>query len=167
VVFLLSGEPIEQEGRVHHGMMALAGGLAVLMALGSAGGVGAAEDGVQFLDPLTNEPLEIELPPDATGAVEQFHAAGENPYHGDEQAIAEGKQIYGRWCQACHLPDGSGRIGPNLNDDQWKYARTGTVVGQFEIIYAGGAGAMQAFGTRLDQDEILKVIAFVETLQKE
>jgi cytochrome c-L len=142
-------------------------GLVALLVLGRATGAGAAEDGVQFLDPLSNEPLEIELPPDSPEAVEQFHATGENPYAGDEGPIAEGGKIYGRWCQACHLPDGSGRIGPNVNDDQWKYARTGTAVGQFEIIYAGGAGAMQAFGTRLDQDEILKVIAFLETLQKE
>jgi cytochrome c-L len=147
--------------------MAGAVGLVALLAFGRATVSGAAEDGVQFLDPLTNQPLEIEVPPDPSEAVEQFHATGENPYAGDEQAIADGEQVYDRWCQACHLPDGSGRIGPNLNDDQWKYARTGTDVGQFEIIYAGGAGAMQAFGTRLDQDEILKVIAFVETLQKE
>jgi cytochrome c-L len=86
---------------------------------------------------------------------------------GDRQAIAEGERIYDRWCQACHLPDGTGRIGPSLADDTWSHPRTGTDVGQFEIIYAGGAGAMQAFGNRLDQDEILKVIAFLETLQKE
>jgi cytochrome c-L len=34
----------------------------------------------------------------------------------------------------------------------------------FEIIYAGGAGAMQAFGRRLGQDEILKVMAYVSAL---
>jgi len=63
------------------------------------------------------------------------------------------------------LPDGSGRIGPNLTDDQWKYARSGPDQGKFEIIYAGGAGAMQAYGKRMDQDDILKLIAFVDTLQ--
>lgn len=151
---------------MHHGRMALAGVMAALMALGAVGVAGGAEDGVQFLDPLNNEPLEIPSQ-EITPAVEQFRATGENPYAGDQQAIAEGERIYDRWCQACHLPDGSGRIGPNLNDDQWKYPRTGSDLGQFEIIYAGGAGAMQAFGTRLSQDEILKVIAFLETLQKD
>jgi cytochrome c-L len=154
---------------VHHRAMALAGVLAALMALGPVGGPGAAKDGVKFLDPLTNEPLELTQRPDQeiTPAVERFHATGDNPYAGDRQAIAEGERIYGRWCQACHLPDGTGRIGPSLADDTWSHPRTGTDVGQFEIIYAGGAGAMQAFGNRLDQDEILKVIAFLETLQKE
>jgi len=70
---------------------------------------------------------------------------------GDEQAITEGKKIYDRWCRSCHLADGSGRIGPNLNDDQWNYPRTATDQGKFEIIYAGGAGAMPAFGNRLER----------------
>jgi cytochrome c-L len=154
---------------VHHRLMALAGVLAALIALGPVGGAGAAKDGVKFLDPLTNEPLELTQRPDQeiTPAVEQFHATGDNPYAGDRQAIAEGERIYDRWCHACHLPDGTGRIGPSLADDTRSHPRTGTDVGQFEIIYAGGAGAMQAFGNRLDQDEILKVIAFLETLQKE
>jgi cytochrome c-L len=123
-----------------------------------------AQDEVQFLDPLTNEPLEVPRQ-DVTAAVAQFHETGENPYAADQQAIAEGKMLYARWCQACHLPDGTGRIGPSLVDDQWKYERTGTAVGQFEIIYAGGAGAMQAFGQRLSQDEILQLIAFLDSLQ--
>jgi cytochrome c-L len=36
----------------------------------------------------------------------------------------------------------------------------------FEVIYGGGSGAMQAFGNRLTQEEILKVMAFVDTLKK-
>lgn len=151
---------------MHHRRMALAGALATLMAVAAAKAVGGAEEGVQFLDPLTNEPLEIELPPDSSEAVASFHETGENPYAGDQPAIAEGQAIYKRWCQACHLADGTGRIGPSLADDRWQYPRTGTDLGQFEIVYAGGAGAMQAFGDRLDQDEILKVIAFLATLRK-
>ena len=82
----------------------------------------------------------------------------------EEDAIAAGKKIYKRYCRACHLPDGTGRIGPNLVDGKWKYERTGNDVGKFEIIYAGGAGAMQAFGRRMDQDDILKVMAYLEVL---
>jgi hypothetical protein len=36
----------------------------------------------------------------------------------------------------------------------------------FEIIYGGAAGAMQAFGDRMDQDEILRLMAFTETLRQ-
>jgi cytochrome c-L len=119
---------------------------------------------VQFLDPLNDEPLDVPRE-DVSAAVAQFHEDGENPYTGDEQAIAEGQKLYARWCQACHLPDGTGRIGPSLVDDRWSHERTGTDVGKFEIIYAGGAGAMQAFGQRLSQDEILKLIALLDSLR--
>jgi cytochrome c-L len=122
-----------------------------------------AQEEVQFRDPLNDTPLDIPRE-DVSPAAAEFHRTGQNPYAGDEQAIADGGALYKRWCQACHLPDGTGRIGPNLVDEQWKYARTGTAVGQFEIIYAGGAGAMQAFGQRLSQDEILRLIAFLDTL---
>lgn len=137
-------------------------GLAAVLA--TAAGA-AAQDGVQFLDPLDNTPLEVPLPEDASEAVVQFHATGENPYAGDEAALAEGRRLYDRWCQSCHLRDGSGRIGPSLIDGTWKYERTHTAVGQFEIIHAGGAGAMQPFAPRLSQDEILQVIAYMDQLE--
>jgi cytochrome c-L len=119
-----------------------------------------------FLKALNNEPLEFSYRPDQviTPQVEEFHQTGVNPYGGDAEAIAAGQAIYRRTCAACHLPDGSGRIGPNLIHGDWKYPRTGTEVGRFEIIYGGGAGAMQAFGQRMDQDDILKVMAFIDTL---
>jgi cytochrome c-L len=122
-----------------------------------------AQDQVQFRDPLNDQPLEIPRQ-DVSAAVARFHATGQNPYAGDQQAIEEGKKLYQKWCQPCHLADGTGRIGPNLVDEQWRYERTGTDVGQFEIIYAGGAGAMQGFGQRLGQDEILRLITFVHSL---
>ena len=129
----------------------------------------AMADEITFRHPLDNKPLEFEYRPDQeiTPAVETFHETGENPYAGDEEAIAEGKKLYAKYCQACHLPDGTGRIGPSLVDDEWKYERADTEVGRFEIIYAGAAGAMQAFGQRIDQDAILKVMAYIDALAKE
>jgi cytochrome c-L len=139
-----------------------------MLALAGAGGIASgAENGVEFRDPLTDEPLEIELPPDASEEVKTFFQTGENPYHGDEQAIAEGQQLYNRWCASCHMPDGSGRLGPSLVDDTWKYERAETPVGQFEIIYAGATGAMQPFKDRLSPEEILKIIAYTDHLREQ
>lgn len=72
------------------------------------------EKRLQFLDPLTNDPLEVPHQ-DVTDAVAQFHQSGANPYAADEPAIAGGRKLYQRWCQACHLPDGTGRIGPRVS----------------------------------------------------
>ena len=119
-----------------------------------------------LLHALTNKPLTLDFRPDQaiTDAVAHFLNTGENQYAGDTDALIGGKKVYQKLCQACHLKDGTGRIGPNLTDDTWTRERTNTQVGRFEIIYGGGAGAMQAFGRRIDQDDILKVMAFIDTL---
>ncbi len=119
-----------------------------------------------FLNALNSQPLEFKYRPnqEITPQVEEFHQTGVNPYAGDADAIAAGQASYRKLCAACHLPDGSGRIGPNLIHGDWKYERTDTEVGRFEIIYGGGAGSMQAFGQRIDQDEILKIMAFIDSI---
>ncbi|MGH6918806.1 MAG: c-type cytochrome [Geminicoccaceae bacterium] len=127
-----------------------------------------AEGSIVFLHALDNQPIAFTLRPEQeiTPAVEQFHKTAENAYAGDPAAIEAGQEIYARLCQACHLADGTGRIGPSLADGEGARARTGTDRGRFEIIYAGGAGAMQAFGQRLDQDQILQVVAYLEVLRE-
>lgn len=134
-----------------------------------AAGDAAATDGpIEFRHALTGKPLDMTMRPDQqiTPAVETFHQTGENPYAGDAEAIAAGQKIYDKQCAACHLKDGTGRIGPNLTDDTWTRERTNTEVGRFEVIYGGGAGAMQPFGLRMDQDDILKVMAYIDTFRQ-
>jgi cytochrome c-L len=76
-------------------------------------------------------PLDV-TPPSGevvTPAVARFHETGQNPYVGDAAAVAQGKQLYETWCQSCHMPDGSGRIGPSLIGPQRIHERTATDVG--------------------------------------
>jgi cytochrome c-L len=122
----------------------------------------------QFTSPLDNSPLEIKLLPGEkiTEGVQKFYDTGEDPYKGDTQALAEGKTLYETYCQACHMPDGSGRIGPSLIADTHHYPRFTTDKGMFEIVYGGGWGAMQPFGKRLTQEQILHVMAYVRSLKK-
>jgi cytochrome c-L len=117
---------------------------------------------------MDNSPLKMDLLPgqQITSAVQQFRATKSNPYRGDTAAAAGGKELYEKWCQACHLPDATGRIGPNLIDNEYRYPRANTDVGEFEVIYGGATGAMQAFGDRVTQDEILKIMAYIQTLKK-
>ena len=135
------------------------------LALGS----GAMAEPIVFRHVLDNSPLEVKPRPNEveTEAVKSFKETGKNPYLGDEQALAEGKKLYRVECQACHLPDGAGRIGPSLIDDTSKYPRGTTDVGMFEILYGGASGAMQSFARRgMTQDQMLKVIAYVRSLKK-
>jgi cytochrome c-L len=129
---------------------------------------GAETNAPQFASVVDGSPLEIKplAGETITDAVKAFYANGENPYKSDPAAIADGKKIYLANCQACHMPDGSGRIGPSLIGDTHNYDRFTTDKGIFEIVYGGATGAMQPFGKRLTQDDVLRVTAYVRTLKK-
>lgn len=123
---------------------------------------------VEFRHIVFDSPLDVPAPgEDATEAVRQFHATGENPYDGDADAVAKGKRLFQQWCAACHAPDATGNIGPSLVDEKALYPRTETDVGLFETIYGGALGAMQSFGGRIPQDDILKIIAHINELRKD
>jgi cytochrome c-L len=129
----------------------------------------AAQEKPVFKHALDGLPVDVPLKPgeEETPALKQFKSDGSNPYRGDIAAIAEGKTHYNRLCQVCHNADGSGKMGPPLIGDKFIYPQTGNDVGMFAIIYAGASGAMQAFSKRdLSQDDMLKVIAYVRSLDK-
>jgi cytochrome c-L len=123
---------------------------------------------ITFRHPLDNAPLEVKPKPgeQETEAVKEFKKTGKSPYDGNPEAIAEGKKLYVTYCQMCHMPDGSGRMGPSLIDGQRVHERITNDVGLFELIYGGGSGAMQPFSKRMTQDEILKTMAYLRTFMK-
>ena len=147
------------------------GCLSLLAVVGTAvflAAIARAASVPQFTSPLDDSPLEIKLLPgeEITDGVQKFYDTGEDPYKGDAPAVAQGKELYDTYCQACHMPDGSGRIGPSLISDTHHYSRFTTDKGMFEIIYGGATGAMQPFGKRFTQDQILHVMAYVRSLKK-
>jgi cytochrome c-L len=114
--------------------------------------------------PLDLTPIEGE---EITDAVKTFRETGADPYVGNAEAVAAGKALYEENCQACHMPDGSGGMGPSLIDEVILNERAGTDVGIFEIIHSGASGAMRPFSKRgVTQDQILKIIAYIHTLKK-
>ncbi len=117
---------------------------------------------------MDNSPLDVAPKPGETltDAVQGFRKTGQNPYNGKEDALAEGKKLYATYCQVCHLPDGSGRMGASLTDEKHVHERITNDVGLFEVIFGGASGAMQPFGKRMTQDQILKVMAYLRTLMK-
>ena len=124
---------------------------------------------IVFRHALDDSVLEVKPRPNEveTEAVKEFKATGKNVYVGQEQALGDGRKLYQTHCQACHLPDGSGRMGPSLIGDKWVRERAATDVGMFEIIYGGSSGAMQSFARRgMTQDEMLRIIAYVRSLKK-
>jgi cytochrome c(L) len=122
----------------------------------------------QFLHPLDNRPVALNMHPNETltDAVKTFQRTGNNPYKGNRPAIDAGSKVYAQWCASCHLQNATGRMGSSLVDDQYTYPRVKTDIGTFEVIYAGASGAMQSFGNRITQDDILKIMAYVSSLRR-
>ncbi|MFQ5759938.1 MAG: c-type cytochrome [Acidiferrobacterales bacterium] len=128
----------------------------------------AADDEVLvFRHTVSGEVLDVSLPDgeQVTEAVTEFHHRGENAYVGNAEAVADGEQLYVRNCLFCHGPGGVGKIGPSLVDEQLLYPNNKLDNGLFEAIYGGTVNLMAGWKGRLSQDDILKVIAYVRSLQ--
>jgi cytochrome c-L len=140
--------------------------LAAVLSVTTAAGVFAQD--ITFRHVFDKSPLDVS--PKAgevlTDQVKEFRKSGQNPYKGNADAVAQGKKLYSDFCESCHLPDGSGRMGPSLIEDFHVHDGIKTDVGLFEVVFGGAAGAMQPFSKRMTQDEILKVMAYLRTLMK-
>lgn len=95
----------------------------------------------------------------------------ENKY-ADEQAIAEGKQVFENICATCHKASGGGGIGPNLTDDYWvNKVQDDLFKNIYDIVYNGSPTnpQMRAFGQRgeLTGLAIEKVASYVYYLNQE
>lgn len=85
-----------------------------------------------------------------------------NPYRGDAEAIAEGREVFTATCAACHLPDGRGLVGPSLVDPYWKYGHDDASL--FASVAEGRPAGMPPWGTQLGTEKIWKALAYLETL---
>lgn len=96
---------------------------------------------------------------------------GRNPLRGDVDAIASGGETYRNVCAACHAADGSGLVGPALNDSEWMHG--GEEMTIFAIVADGiteasewrmdpPRGPMPAHRGQLGERRIWEVIAFMD-----
>ena len=141
-------------------------GAAVAQDASPAASPGAQGEPMTFTS-IFGEPLQVTEPgPDETftAQVEEFHVTGENPYTGDQEAIDAGQSVYEQRCRSCHGAEARGGMGPSLVDETVRHERATTDKGLFEIIYGGASGAMPAFHDRLPQDDMLRVMAYLESL---
>lgn len=76
----------------------------------------------------------------------------------DPSDISAGKEVFGSKCISCHMPDGSGVIGPNLTDDYWIHGND--VKNLFKVI-TYGAGDMTPHGKILTPRQIQQVASYV------
>jgi len=86
-----------------------------------------------------------------------------NPFEGDRSRITEGSALFVSYnCMDCHGADGSGAMGPSLADGRWHFGGTAGEV--FQSIYEGRPEGMPAWGGRIPDDQIWRLVAYVQSL---
>lgn len=86
-----------------------------------------------------------------------------NPFEGDARAIQDGKTLFTRMnCVYCHGSQGSGLMGPALNDPNWRFG--GTPAEIYNSIHDGRPKGMPAWGQALPPDQIWRLVAYIESL---
>jgi len=87
-----------------------------------------------------------------------------NPYAEDASAMTEGRVLFNRFnCAGCHGDHAGGGMGPSLRDVDWLYGNSEAQV--FSSIAEGRAHGMPAWGTRLNEQQIWKLVAYIKSLR--
>ncbi len=88
----------------------------------------------------------------------------ENPYAGDAQAAKFGAALFVSYnCMDCHGADGSGAMGPSLADGRWHFGGTPGEI--FESIYQGRPEGMPAWGGKISDADIWRLVSYLRTLE--
>ena len=88
-----------------------------------------------------------------------------NPFEGDPKRVTEGAALFVSYnCVDCHGADGSGAMGPSLADGRWHFGGTAGAV--FQSIYEGRPEGMPSWGGRIPDDQIWRLVAYVQSLGK-
>lgn len=83
----------------------------------------------------------------------------------DPQVLAAGKVTFDTTCAACHKPDMTGIIGPNLVDNQWIHG--GKPMDSIKVITEGVlAKGMPPWGPVLGKRKIVEVTAYIFSTHK-
>jgi cytochrome c oxidase cbb3-type subunit 3 len=87
-----------------------------------------------------------------------------NPLGGNPSATTEGRRLFVRMnCSGCHGDHAGGGMGPSLRDVDWMYGSTDAQI--FSSIAEGRAHGMPAWGTKLPQDEVWKLVAYITSMR--
>ena len=140
--------------RVHIGIVA-----ASLLALSL---VSCKQQSVAVAPMGTPPPVRVPIGP-IPGPGNQSAYIPANPYAGDQVAMVEGRRLF-IWynCYGCHGGHGGGGMGPSLRDPVWIYGSAPAQI--FSSIAEGRGKGMPAWGTKIPQDQIWKLVTYIKTL---
>jgi cytochrome c oxidase cbb3-type subunit 3 len=135
----------------------------VAAAVASAGCARGEDDPARPAAPSSGERALVVASDFRAGATAPAPPEARNPFEGDARALADGERLYG-WmnCAGCHGALGGGGIGPPLRDVAWIYG--GDAASVFQSVAQGRPNGMPAFGGRVPDAEIWRIVAYVRSL---
>jgi cytochrome c oxidase cbb3-type subunit 3 len=88
-----------------------------------------------------------------------------NPYSPvDPVAVVEGRRLFKAYnCHGCHGEHGGGGMAPSLRDVDWLYGDTDPQI--FDSIAEGRGHGMPAWGTKLPEDQLWKLVAYIRSMR--
>ncbi len=120
---------------------------------------GVAKLPVQSYEAEMEIRAEAELAAGSSIDNEALILMSENP-----EKVAEGEEIFGKFCVACHLATGGGLVGPNLTDAYWIHG--GEPMDMHRTVTQGVLEkGMAAWGNQLGPRGVEAVVAYVLTLR--
>lgn len=82
------------------------------------------------------------------------------------EGVKKGEEVFTTNCVACHLEKGKGDVGPNLTDEYWLVAKTGTPEAIYNVVYNGSVdNGMPAWNELISTEEIYQAVAYVVSLK--
>ena len=86
-----------------------------------------------------------------------------NPYANDNTAMVQGRKWFLAFnCYGCHGGRAGGGMGPSLRDKTWIYGDTDADI--FNSIAQGRGKGMPAWGTKVTDQQIWELVAYIKTL---
>ena len=87
-----------------------------------------------------------------------------NPFANDPVALQEGRKLFNWYnCSGCHGGHAGGGMGPSLRDKVWLFGDRDDQV--FDSIAAGRGHGMPSWATKIPEDQIWKLVAYVKSMR--
>jgi cytochrome c oxidase cbb3-type subunit III len=86
-----------------------------------------------------------------------------DPYIHDPVALQDGRRLFNWYnCSGCHGGHAGGGMGPSLRDPVWLYGNRDDQI--FNTIAQGRSRGMPAWGTKIPQDQIWQLVAYIKSM---
>ena len=108
--------------------------------------------------------MPVPLPVGPTPGPNLHAPSVSNPFGQDAMTLNAGRLYFNRYnCSGCHGGHAGGGMGPSLRDESWIYGKEDAQI--FGSISEGRAHGMPAWGVKLPDEVIWKLVAYIKSLR--